>query len=154
MQISTLSRYGLRALAEIADAAGQPISATEIAARQDVSKKYLDAILAKLRGAGLIQSQRGPGGGYVLARKPKEISLLHVVRALEPRWPVLPCVEQPSVCSGSAGCQTRPVWQELSAAIENTLAQMPLTRLARRPFSDRTCRSLKKACQPRARRKP
>lgn len=154
MQISTLSRYGLRAIAEIVDADGQPLSAAEIAARQDVSKKYLDTILARLRSAGLIQSRQGPGGGYVLARDPAEITLLHIVRALEPRWPLTPCVEEPSVCTRSATCRTRPVWQELNAVIENTLIQTPLTRLARHPFSSRICRSPRKAHQPRARRKP
>src|SRR3990172_10308136 len=70
MKLSTKGKYGVRAVFEIARNAGEgPITIKEIAARQGISFSYLEQILNRLRTAGLIESVRGPGGGYLLGKK-------------------------------------------------------------------------------------
>ena len=84
MKLSTKGRYGLRALIDLAQYSGQaPVSITSISARQDISERYLEQLMALLRKAGLIRSVRGAGGGYVLAKDMKEISVGDILRALE-----------------------------------------------------------------------
>ena len=74
MKMSSQSRYGLRAMVAIAGSAQGPSRSEQLAEKEGVSKKYLDAILGSLREAGLLRTVRGPGGGYVLARPAARIS--------------------------------------------------------------------------------
>jgi Rrf2 family protein len=84
MKLSTRSTYGLRALVELAFAAGHgPVSATLIAKRQDLSVAYLEQLLHRLKKEGLVRSTRGPRGGYALARAASQISMGDVVRVLD-----------------------------------------------------------------------
>ncbi|HSG26902.1 MAG TPA: Rrf2 family transcriptional regulator, partial [Candidatus Krumholzibacterium sp.] len=83
MKLSTRTRYGLRAIVNIAKSADRPISSESIADCESISKKYLDGILAELRKAGLVQSFRGQNGGYMLARHAGEITVTDVIAALE-----------------------------------------------------------------------
>ncbi len=83
MRLSTLGRYALRAMVDVALHGGEgPVQRREIAERQEISGHYLAQLLAKLRRAGLVQSMLGPGGGYVLARPASEISAGDVLRAV------------------------------------------------------------------------
>ena len=84
MRLSTRSTYGMRALVELALGAGRgPISATAIAKRQDLSAAYLEQLLHRLKRQGLVNSIRGPRGGYVLARDPRRITMADVVSVLD-----------------------------------------------------------------------
>ena len=84
LKLSTKGRYGLRALIDLAQYSEiEPVSISSIAARQGISERYLEQLMAKLKKAGLIKSIRGAGGGYVLAREVESISVGDVLRALE-----------------------------------------------------------------------
>ena len=84
MKLSTKGRYGLRELIDLAQYSGDaPVSITSISARQDISERYLEQLMSMLKKAGLVSSVRGAGGGYVLAKDIKEISVGDVLRALE-----------------------------------------------------------------------
>ena len=84
MKLSTRSTYGMRALVEIGLASGRgPISAAAIAKRQDLSVAYLEQLLHRLKQERLVDSVRGPRGGYVLARDPRRITMAEVVRVLD-----------------------------------------------------------------------
>ena len=84
MKLSTKGRYGLRALIDLAVYSGQEaVSIQSIAKRQNISDRYLEQLMGKLRRAGLVVSIRGAGGGYRLARPAGEISVGEVLRALE-----------------------------------------------------------------------
>jgi Rrf2 family protein len=84
MKLSTRSTYGMRALVELALAAGRgPMSATAIAKRQDLSLAYLEQLLHRLKKHGLVTSVRGPRGGYVLARDAQRITMADVVQVLD-----------------------------------------------------------------------
>ena len=76
LKLSTKGRYGLRALIDLAQYSEiEPVSISSIAARQGISERYLEQLMAKLKKAGLIKSIRGAGGGYVLAREVESISV-------------------------------------------------------------------------------
>ena len=84
MKLSTRSTYGMRALVELALATGRgPVSAALIAKRQDLSVAYLEQLLHRLKKQGLVSSIRGPRGGYVLAKKPHDVTMSDVVRILD-----------------------------------------------------------------------
>ena len=84
MKLSTRSTYGMRALVELALASGHgPVSAAVVAKRQHLSVAYLEQLLHRLKRQGLINSSRGPKGGYQLARRPSEITMAEIVRVLE-----------------------------------------------------------------------
>ncbi|MBG0830051.1 Rrf2 family transcriptional regulator [Planomonospora sp. ID67723] len=83
MRISARTQYALRAAVALAAAADKPMHAEEIAADQDIPRRFCDNILLQLRRAGLIRSQRGPEGGYWLARPAAEITLADIVEVTE-----------------------------------------------------------------------
>ena len=84
MKLSTRSTYGMRALVELALAAGHgPVSAAHIAKRQDLSVAYLEQLLHRLKKQAVVKSVRGPRGGYVLAKDPQHITMATVVHVLD-----------------------------------------------------------------------
>jgi Rrf2 family protein len=133
MRLSTRTRYGCRALAEVAVAypSGTP-SVREIAEKQRISPKYLESIMQALKAAGLVRAARGAHGGYALTRPPREISMSDVVRVLEgPSGPV-PCVDAPDLCRMAGDCPTRDMWVEMREAMDGVLARRTLQDLAAR----------------------
>ncbi|MFO7915657.1 MAG: Rrf2 family transcriptional regulator [Candidatus Krumholzibacteriales bacterium] len=130
MQISTRSRYGLRALVAMSRQDGGTLSCEEIAEKEDISKKYLDRILAALRRASLIESRRGQGGGYYLARRPDEIRLDEVVSVLERGLEIIPCLEDPSGCERAGSCRARDVWHTVALALEGALGEITLADIS------------------------
>ena len=97
MRLSTRSTYGMRALVELALAAGRgPVSATAIAKRQGLSVAYLEQLLHRLKTHGLVTSIRGPRGGYVLAKEPDRMTMAEVVRILDGGNGVTPANGRPS----------------------------------------------------------
>ena len=93
MRLSTKGRYGLKAMFDLTVNNGsEPISLNNIAKRQDISEHYLEQLMAILRKSGLVQSVRGAYGGYILARKPSEITVGDILRALEGPIGLVDCV--------------------------------------------------------------
>jgi Rrf2 family protein len=131
MKLSTRTRYGLRAMVELARRSGEgPVSMEAIARSQALSRKYLHALLSTLRRAGLVKSLRGASGGFVTSRPPAELTLGEVVRALEGPLDLVRCVTDGRACSRSARCVTRGLWSELSRAMEDRLDGITLEDLA------------------------
>jgi len=124
MKLSTKGKYGVRAVFEIARHYGKgPISIKEIAERQGISFSYLEQILHKLGKAGLIGSVRGPAGGYLLARKPSELTIGDIVRVLEGPIALSHCLEpgDSADCYQADDCVARMVWAKVGAKIEEAL---------------------------------
>ena len=130
MRLSTKTRYGLRAMITIAKSWERPVTCEAIAREQSLSKKYLDGILSILRGAGLLKSFKGHGGGYVLAKPPWEMTARDVVLILEEGLVIVPCVDDPGACEKTDRCPTREMWRSLSAAMSDTLGKVTLAELA------------------------
>ena len=132
MRLSTLGRYALRAMVDVALHDGQgPVQRKMIAERQEISGHYLAQLLAKFRRAGLVQSMLGPGGGYVLARPASEISAGDVLRAVEEPLSPVYCVDsdQVGVCQREGGCPTRTLWARLGEAVSGVLDATTLAAL-------------------------
>jgi len=130
MKLSTRTRYGMRALLELAMAhnAG-PLQIKVIAERQNISNKYLEQLVAMLKTAGLVRSVRGPHGGYVLSRPPEEIKLSDVFRTLEGPILTVECVENENLCKSHADCATRKLWIQMNEAILGILENKTLQSL-------------------------
>jgi Rrf2 family cysteine metabolism transcriptional repressor len=130
VKISTRSRYGLRAIMELALHDGEgPVMMQSIADIQGVSRKYLDTIFASLKNAGLIRSRRGVGGGHVLARPADEIRVGDILRAVEGPVTLVDCVRDPTYCKRVSRCATRDVWARVTEAIDAVLDGMTLADL-------------------------
>lgn len=131
MKLSTRSRYGTRVMIDLVrNTEHGPISLKDLAQRQGVSLKYLEQIIPGLKNAGLILSTRGTKGGYVLAQKADQITVLDVVHALEGSLAPVDCVQFPEICSRVDNCVTRGVWEEMHRAVKKTLSYYTLQDLA------------------------
>ena len=114
MKLSTRGRYGIHAMYDLAlyaEGGPQPIKA--IAEREGVPEAYLEQLIAVLKRAGLVTSVRGAQGGYMLARRPEEITVGDVLRALEGGLNLVDCLEADAACDKACDCASRIVWQKL-----------------------------------------
>ena len=127
MRISTRGRYGTRLMVDLAQHfTDGPIPLVEIAKRQDLSAKYLEQLIILLKGAGLIRSARGRRGGYMLAKKPEDISVGEIVETLEGRLAVVNCVTNPELCDRAPDCPTRDIWVGVTEVVKNQLFSLTL----------------------------
>jgi len=128
------TRYGLRALVRIAAApAGEALPLSQIAAEEGIPAAFLERILRRLRGAGLVSARRGARGGYRLARPAGEISVADVVTALEGRRSLVSCLPDAGACRRSARCRTRVAWQRLDEAVARALDGVTVADLVAGP---------------------
>ena len=134
MKLSTKGRYGLRAIVDIAVfGEKEPAAVSAISERQDISIRYLEQLLSKLKKAGLVKSIRGAQGGYVLAGNAEDISVGDVLRALEGDLTPVDCTEltdTEETCSGSKYCVTETVWKRINDSIAKTVDSIYLDELA------------------------
>ena len=128
MKLSTKGRYAVMALADIAvHSAGQPVALATITERQNISQDYLEQLFLKLRKAGLVESARGPGGGYRLARDPEEIRISEIVLAVDEPLQVTRCIGDAIVgCTHGEKCFTHDLWSALGRQIYGFLAAVTL----------------------------
>lgn len=132
MKLSTKGRYGLRAIIDLARySENEPVSISSISARQDISERYLEQLVAMLKKAGLVKSIRGASGGYVLAKDVGEISVGDVLRALEGDLEPVKCAASHGEggCSSQGECVTKYVWQKINDSINQTVDHMMLSEL-------------------------
>ncbi|MHC4114932.1 MAG: RrF2 family transcriptional regulator [Planctomycetota bacterium] len=130
MKLSTRTRYGIRAILEVAESYGRgPLKLKTIAERQEISAKYLEQLIAILKSAGFVRSVRGPRGGYVLAKPAKEIKMSEVFRCLEGSVVTVECLDDESYCKRTTDCATRQLWAEVQKAIMDVLENVALQDL-------------------------
>lgn len=128
MKLSTRSRYGARMMLDLArHGQNGPIHIKEIARRQDISGKYLEQLIIPLKRAGLIQSVRGPKGGYRLSMAPERITFADIIGALEGQWVLVDCIEHPDICHRESRCVVRKVWEQATQAMLDTLRATTLS---------------------------
>lgn len=131
MKLSTRSRYGVRALVELAiEYEKGPLQIKTIADREKISNKYLEQIVGVLKTAGLVISVRGPKGGYILAKPPSEIKLLDVFDLLEGKVTAFDCLVDKSYCTRCGDCLTKNLWLKMQQAIEGALISVTLKEMA------------------------
>jgi Rrf2 family iron-sulfur cluster assembly transcriptional regulator len=129
VKVSTRGDYAARALLSLAlHGSDTPTSVKEIAERTNLPQPYLEQILLAVKGAGLVRSKRGVGGGYVLARPPEEISLAQILAAVDGPLTSLP--DEHDHCEGH--CVLQEVWIELSEETSKVLDRFTLADLVTR----------------------
>jgi Rrf2 family protein len=128
--------YSLKALLMLADRypSAQPLRVEEIAAVQVVPENYLRRLLIELKRGGLVLSQKGPNGGYMLARPPARITMADVVEIIEGDYTPVECLEDGanSFCARDSGCPMRDVWREVRDSVVGILRNATLQSLADR----------------------
>ena len=132
MMISTKGRYALRVMTDLAQhSKGGYLPLNEIAQRQDISEKYLEAILKGLVQGGLLVGIRGKGGGYRLTRPPEEYTLGDILRLTEGELAPVACLEAGAPpCPRRENCPTLPVWQGLDRVVRQYFRSITLADLA------------------------
>lgn len=119
MKISTKGRYALRVMIDIAEnGKEESVSVKDIAERQNISKKYLEQILALLSKGGMITTVRGNKGGYRLTKSPDEYVVGEILRATEGDLSPLECLST-KPCDRACSCKTHAFWEGLDEAIES-----------------------------------
>jgi Rrf2 family protein len=133
MKLSTRTRYGTRALLELALRQGEgPVFLKDIAKKQQLSLPYLEHLVTPLISGGIIRSTKGPKGGVALAKKPGDIKMSEITRLLEGSLAPVECVDHPDICERSAQCVTRDLWGEMKEAMDTVLEGTTLQDLAER----------------------
>lgn len=129
------SKYGLKAAMYLADQVGRgPIAIAEIAERERLPRKFLEAILLDLKRHGLLHSKKGKGGGYFLGRKPTEVTIGQIIRALDGPLALIPCVSQTAYarcaeCPDEKTCAVRWAMKEVRDATSRILDHTTLASL-------------------------
>ena len=128
MQLSTKGRYAVMAVTDLAArGAERPVTLADIAARQQISLAYLEQLFARLRRRGVVESVRGPGGGYRLSRGAGEISVAEVILAVDEPLKATRCKGHGAGCmAGGARCLTHDLWDATGRQIEQFLAGISL----------------------------
>lgn len=130
MRLSARVDYALRAAAELAAAGERPVTAVQLANAQQIPPKFLENILAQLRRAGLVRSQRGPEGGYWLARTADKIALADIIRAVDGPLVGVRGERPEHVGYRGAAQSLQKVWIALRASERSILEQVTLEHLA------------------------
>ena len=130
MKLSTRTRYGMRAMIEIAKNFGKgPTKRRDITKTQGISHSYLENILIALKTKGLVSTVRGAEGGFVLEKPPSQVTLLEIVTALEGSIAPVDCLDQPGLCERTPRCAGRFAWKKLYDAQTEVLSSMTLESL-------------------------
>lgn len=133
MKISTKGRYALRLMLDLAiNCTGEYISIKSIAARQNISEKYLEQIITQLNRAGYVRSVRGAQGGYMLAKDPSEYTVGMILRLMEGSLAPVNCAEGEEFCDRGSGCVTQEVWRKIQEAVEGVVDNITLADLVAR----------------------
>lgn len=119
MMISTRGRYALRVIVDLAEHfSGEYIPLKEVAARQEISQKYLEGIMVTLSKAGIVEGAHGKGGGYRLNRPPEDYRIGDILRVTEESLAPVACLENGTApCSRAENCRTLAMWKKLDTMI-------------------------------------
>lgn len=136
--LTNKGKYGLKAIIHLAKLeAGETAQVADIAQKNNISKKFLDAILLDLRNAGMLRSKKGPGGGYALAKPARTIKIGAVIRALEGPIAPIACASRSAFrpcedCPDIESCAVRSVMSEVREAMAGVLDNTTVADLVKR----------------------
>jgi Rrf2 family protein len=126
MILSTKGRYGLKAVYELSANYGLgPVSIKKISEKYGISESYLEQLFAKLKKNGYIETVRGPQGGYMLSREPKDITVGMILRTLEGDISTAECTSR-EVCSRESICATRVIFEKIEKSINDVIDNITL----------------------------
>ena len=133
MMISTKGRYALRFLADVAEHQGSGfVPLKDVAARQEISEKYLEIVVKELVKGGLLDTLRGKGGGYRLNKAPEKYTVTEILELTEESLAPVSCLENDAEpCSRASECRTLGMWKGLDQLIRNYFDNITLADLIR-----------------------
>lgn len=128
MMISTKGRYALRFLIDVAEHQGEGyVPLKEVAARQEISEKYLEIIVKELVRGGFLSGVRGKRGGYRLSMPPEDYCVKDIIELMEGSLAPVACLEsEQGICPRRSECRTLPLWQGLDEVVSRYLARYTL----------------------------
>ncbi len=130
MRISTKGRYGLRALVDLASNVQEgAVSLINVAQRQKISLNYLEQVFATLRKAGIVKSQKGAQGGYMLAKQPEKIKVGEILTALEGKFSIIDEVHEKEEQDALQSAIQELVWDRINYSIQGFLEERTLAEL-------------------------
>jgi Rrf2 family protein len=134
MMVSTKGRYALRVMVDLSEHnTGAYIPLKDIAERQEISKKYLESIMAVLSKAGFVGALNGKGGGYKLSRSPEEYTVGSILKLTEGTLAPVACLEQTcNTCKRAPECRTLPMWAELNRLTDRFFEGITVADLAKK----------------------
>lgn len=136
MRLTTKGRYAVTAMLDLAlHYDDGPTTLADISRRQSISLSYLEQLFSRLRRRGLVESVRGPGGGYRLSRGAEQISIVSVIKAVDEEVDATRCGGLGN-CQDSQPCLTHELWTDLSSQIHDFLAGISLAQLVERTHGD------------------
>jgi Rrf2 family protein len=128
--VSTKGRYALRIMLDIAEQGEDAIvPLKDIASRQDLSLKYLESIMPKLKESGLVIAVAGKGGGYKLTKPADQYSVGEILEVSEDQLAPVACLNDGFICAKADTCKTLPMWKKLEGIISDYLETVKLTDL-------------------------
>jgi len=139
MKLTTKGRYAVMAMADLAlYQNGKPVSLNDISLRQNISLSYLEQLFSKLKNEKLVKSVRGPSGGYVLEKNPKDIKLSNIIFAVDEQVKTLNCKrDSKRGCNGKTmKCITHNLWEDLEQHINNFFENVSLNDLLKQKQID------------------
>jgi len=129
MRLTTKGRFAVTAMLDVAlHATGGPVTLAGVSERQKISLSYLEQLFGKLRKRQLVESVRGPGGGYHLARDAAQISVADIIRAVEEPLDSTQCGGREN-CRENRRCMTHDLWENLNATVQDFLSGVTLSQL-------------------------
>ena len=129
MRLTTKGRYAVTAMLDLAfHSQTNPVTLTDIAARQTISLSYLEQLFARLRRANMVKGVRGPGGGYTLSRSAEEINIADIIAAVDEPLDATKCGGEGN-CQNDKACLTHDLWMGLSEQIKDYLKGITLANL-------------------------
>jgi Rrf2 family protein len=140
VRVSARSDYAVRALIEVAARPGEPVTAEQVARAQDIPLKFLLGILGDLRRAGLVRSQRGPSGGYLMDREPAEITVADIMRAVDGPLASVRGQRPEEVDYTGAAAQLQRVWIAVRHNLREVVEQVTVADLAAGRLPERVIR--------------
>ena len=131
MRVSTKGRYAIRFMLDLAlHNTGEPVRIKDVSGRQGISDKYLEQVVSILNKAGFVRSIRGPQGGYVLTRDPKDYTMGQILRLTEGDMVPVACLADGiNQCDRADNCVTLHFWKKLDAAISSVIDNTTLADL-------------------------
>jgi len=131
MRLTTKGRYAVTAILDLAlNCDDKPVNLSDISERQAISLSYLEQLFSKLRKSGIVKSVRGPGGGYLLNAEKNEITVAHIINAVNESIELSRC-EGRANCHEGKQCLTHNLWVDLSSRINDFLDNISIGELIR-----------------------
>lgn len=143
MRLTTKGRFAVTAMIDLAmNAQHHAVKLNAISERQQISLSYLEQLFSKLRRAGLVESIRGPGGGYILGKPADTINIAQIIEAAEDKLDATLCSGKAN-CQSGAPCLTHNLWENLNHAINDYLSSVTLASLLEQQQPDKNTQQVK-----------